>query len=66
MLLSHLGNYACELACECNSVPIHNDCKTFVGVRKHSWGDDKHSLGLAKIRNMLIKSVRKAYFATYS
>ena len=35
--------------------------RQFVCVRKHSWGDGKHSLGLAKIRNMLIKFERKAY-----
>ena len=61
MLLSHLGEYACEWAYECNSTPIGNDREKFVGVRKHSWGVRKHSRGLAKIRNMLLKFVRKAY-----
>ena len=60
MFLSHLGEYACEWAYECNSVPIRNDRKRFVGVRKHSWRVRKHSRGLAKIRNMLLKFVRKA------
>ena len=35
--------------------------KTFVGVRKHSLGVRKHSRGLAKIRNMLLKFVRKSF-----
>ena len=54
MLISHLGEYACEWAYECNWAQISNDRKTFVGVSKHSWG-------LAKNRNKLLKSVRKAY-----
>ena len=61
MLLSHLGEYAFEWAYECYSVPIRKDRKNFVGVRKHSWGVRKHSRGRAKIRNMLLKFVRKAY-----
>ena len=61
MLLSHLGEYACEWAYECNSVPIRNDRKTFVCVRKHFWGVRKHSRGLGKIRNMILIFVRKTY-----
>ena len=61
MLLSHLGKYACELAYKCNSAPIRNFRKKFVVVRKHSWSVHKHSRGLAKTRNMLLKFVRKAY-----
>ena len=64
MLLSNLCEYACEWACECNLVPIqpiHNDRKKFVSVYKHTWGVRKHSRGLAKIRNMLLKFTRKAY-----
>ena len=54
-----IGEYTCEWAYECNLPPILNDRKTFVGVCKHSWGVRKHSQSLAKIRNMLIKFVRK-------
>ena len=54
MLLSHLCKYACEWACKCNLAPICNDRKKFAGVRKHS-------LGFAKIRNMLQKFARKSY-----
>ena len=36
MLLSHLGEYACKWANECNLAPIRNDRKKFVGVRKNS------------------------------
>ena len=73
MLFSHLGEYACEWAYECTTAPIHNDrkkfvCvrrhsyrKTFVCVRRHFWGVGKHSRGLAKIRNVLLIFVRKAY-----
>ena len=61
MLPSHLCKYACGWAIECNSAPICNDRKKFVGVRKHSWGVRKQSRGLAKIRNMLLKFARKAY-----
>ena len=61
MLLSHLGKYAWEWAYECNWAPILIDRKTIVGVRKHFGGVRKHSRGLAKIRNMLLKFVRKAY-----
>ena len=61
MLLSHLGEYACEWAYACNSAPIRNERKTFVGVRKHFWGVRKHSRGLGKIRNMLLIFVRKTY-----
>ena len=58
MLLSHICEYACECAYECNLAPIR---KKFVGVRKHSWGVRKHSWGLAKIRNMFLKFARKSY-----
>ena len=61
MLFSHLGEYACEWATECNFAPIRNDRKQFIGVRKQSWGFRKRSRGLPKIRNMLIKVVTKAY-----
>ena len=61
MLLSHLCEYASQWAYKCNSAPIRSDHKTFVGVRKHSCGGRKHSPGLAKIRNMVLKFVRKAY-----
>ena len=61
MLLSHLSEYACERVYECNSAPIPNDCKKLVGVCKDSWAVSKHSQDLAKIRNMLLKFVRKAY-----
>ena len=53
--------FTCEWDYKCNSVPIRNDRKKFVGVRKHSWGVRKHSRGLAKIRNMLLKFARKAH-----
>ena len=36
--LIHLWVYAYKWAYECNSVPICNDRKKFVGVRNHSWG----------------------------
>ena len=49
MLLSHLWAY------ECNSAPICNDHKKFVGVCKHSWDFRKHAWGLANIRNMFCK-----------
>ena len=39
----------------------HNDRKKFVSVRKHFWGVRKHSRGLAKIRNVFLIFVRKAY-----
>ena len=45
---------------------IHPGRKKFVGVRKNSWGVRMGSLGLAKIRNMLLKFARKALFTTYS
>ena len=61
MLLSHLSEYACEWANECNSVTIRNDRKTFISDLKHSWAVRKHSCGLAKVRNMLLNFVRKAY-----
>ena len=54
MLLSHLCEYACKWTYECNLAPIRNDRKTFVGVCKHS-------RGVAKIKNMLLKFARKAY-----
>ena len=41
--------------------PPRNDRKKFVGVRKHSWGVCKHPRVLAKITNMLLIFVRKAY-----
>ena len=44
-----------------NSAPVCNDHEIFVGVLMHSWGVRKHSRGLAKIRNMLLKFVRKAF-----
>ena len=55
MLLSHLGEYACKWPYECIRLQFRNDCKKFVGVPKHSWGVCKHSQGLGKIRNMLLK-----------
>ena len=64
MLLSHLGEYACEWVYHCNSAPIRNDRKTFVGVCKHSWGIRKHSRRLAKIRHAP-KICKKSIFATY-
>ena len=54
MLLSHVCEYACECAYERNEAPIRNDRKKFEGVHKHSWG-------LAKIRNILLKFARKSY-----
>ena len=62
ILLSHLCKYACEWAYECNSAPIRNDHKKFVGVHKHPWGIRNHSRGHAKIRNKLLKFTRKVYF----
>ena len=45
MLLSHLGEYGCEWAYECNSPPIRNDhkmiarhSKVFVSIRGRSRG----------------------------
>ena len=61
MLLSHLSEYACEWVYECNSAPIRNDCKKLDGVCMRSWAVRKLSQDLAKIRDMLLKSVRKAY-----
>ena len=46
---------------KCNLAPICNGHTKLVGVCKHSWGARKHSRGLAKIRNMLLKFARKAY-----
>ena len=61
MLLSHLCEYACKWAYECNSVPMRIDWRKFVGVCKHSWGVPKYSRGFAKITNMLLKFARKVY-----
>ena len=61
MLHSHLSEYACEWTYECNPAPIRNDRQKFVGVLKHSWGVRKHSRVLAKISNMLLIFIRKAY-----
>ena len=61
MLRSYICEYACKWSYECNLALIRNDHKKFVGVSKYSWDVRKHSRGLAKIGNMLLKFVRKAY-----
>ena len=59
MLLSYLCKYAFELDYECNLASICNDRKKFVGVPMHPRCVRNYSLGLGKIRDMILKLQEK-------